>query len=137
MDTISKAKRSWNMSRIRGKDTSPEKLVRSALHQMGFRFSLHRADLPGKPDIVLPKYQTVVFVHGCFWHQHKGCKRCSIPKSNAEYWRSKLQRNVKRFIDVSKQLSAKGWRIIVVWECKTKNPGKLKKNLAKKIRSKG
>jgi DNA mismatch endonuclease (patch repair protein) len=104
---------------------------------MGFRFSLHRADLPGKPDIVLPKYQTVVFVHGCFWHQHKGCKRCSIPKSNAEYWRSKLQRNVKRFIDVSKQLSAKGWRIIVVWECKTKNPGKLKKNLAKKIRSKG
>ncbi|MBU1162905.1 MAG: DNA mismatch endonuclease Vsr, partial [Proteobacteria bacterium] len=87
MDIISKEKRSWNMSRIRGKDTKPEIIVRSMLHRMGYRFRLHRKDLPGKPDIVLPKYKTVIFVHGCFWHRHKGCKYAYTPKSRVKFWK--------------------------------------------------
>jgi DNA mismatch endonuclease (patch repair protein) len=92
-DTISPARRSWNMSRIRSKNTKPEIVVRSTLHKMGFRFRLHRKDLPGTPDIVLPKHNTVIFVQGCFWHRHQGCKYAYTPKSRAEFWEKKFAEN--------------------------------------------
>ena len=95
-DILSKERRSWNMSRIRGSDTKPELLVRSLLHRMGYRFRLHRKDLPGRPDIVLPKYRTVIFVHGCFWHRHKGCKYAYTPKSRTDFWQNKFQGTVER-----------------------------------------
>jgi len=95
-DRLDKEKRSWNMSRIRGKDTKPEIAVRKMLHAAGFRFRLHVKDLPGKPDIVLPKWKTVIFVHGCFWHRHEGCSRCTTPTSNNEYWVKKFEKNVER-----------------------------------------
>ena len=120
-DTISEAKRSWNMSRIKGKDTNPELVVRSTLHKMGYRFRLHRKDLPGKPDIVLPKYKTVIFVHGCFWHQHKGCKFSYKPKTRKKFWEEKLNRNVERDGEAIAKLATLGWTVLVVWECETKD----------------
>lgn len=129
MDNLSKKHRSWNMSRIKGKNTKPELIVRSLLHKMGYRFRLHRKNLPGKPDIVLPKYKTLIFVHGCFWHQHEGCKRATMPKSNEKYWKKKLKGNVSRF-EVNKFiLEQKGWNIIVIWECETKKQLLLEKIL--------
>ena len=121
MDTLSKEKRSWNMSRIRGRDTGPELIVRSALHRLGFRFRLHRKDLPGKPDIVLPKWRTVILVHGCFWHRHEGCPFSYAPKSRKDFWNRKFQKNIIRDQRVQRQLRAMGWRVIVVWECQTRN----------------
>lgn len=109
------------MSRIRSKDTKPEKIVRSLLHRMGYRFRLHRKDLPGKPDIVLPKYRTVIFVHGCFWHRHPGCKGATTPKSRTEWWQAKFDRNVTRDRAHRQELLARGWRVITVWECETKD----------------
>ena len=120
MDKLTPEKRSWNMSRIRSKDTKPEMIVRSLLHRMGYRFRLHVKDLPGKPDIVLPKYKTVIFVHGCFWHRHKGCKYAYNPKSRVEFWQKKFSDNVKRFKTVEKELSKLNWQIIVIWECEIK-----------------
>ncbi|MBF0595387.1 MAG: DNA mismatch endonuclease Vsr [Candidatus Omnitrophica bacterium] len=117
MDHLSKKKRSWNMSRIRSKDTGPEKIVRSFLHRQGFRFRLHVKDLPGKPDIVLPKFKTVIFVHGCFWHRHSRCRLAATPKSNVAFWRQKLDANVTRFKRVSQDLKRAGWRVVVIWEC--------------------
>jgi DNA mismatch endonuclease (patch repair protein) len=96
VDHLTRAKRSWNMSRIRSGNTKPEKVVRSLLHAMGYRFRLHRKNLPGKPDIVLPKYKTVIFVHGCFWHRHPGCKNATMPKTNTEFWEDKLSQNIDR-----------------------------------------
>ena len=122
-DKLSKARRSWNMSRIRGKDTTPEKVVRSALHRMGYRFRLHVKELPGKPDIVLPKYRTVIFVHGCFWHQHKGCKNCTTPRNRREFWVAKLEGNVARDKDHARALSRLGWRVIGIWECEVARGG--------------
>ena len=122
MDTISKRHRSWNMSRIRSKDTSPELHVRSALSRAGYRFRLHRGDLPGKPDLILKKYKAVVFVHGCFWHHHKGCKRANLPKTNRKYWLPKIDRNAVRDEENRKALKKMGWKVIIVWECQTKNP---------------
>jgi DNA mismatch endonuclease, patch repair protein len=121
VDHLTPEKRSWNMSRIKCKDTGPEMLVRSTLHRLGYRFSLHRKDLPGKPDIVLPKYKTIVFVHGCFWHQHKKCTRATIPSSNQDYWIPKLEKNKKRFKEAKKKLRKNGWKIVVIWECETKD----------------
>ena len=121
MDKISPERRSWNMSRIRSKDTAPELRVRSALHRAGYRFRLHVKDLPGKPDIVLPKYKTVIFVHGCFWHRHKGCPEASVPSTNQEYWKKKFQRNVERDKQDQAELKKLGWRVIVVWGCETKS----------------
>jgi len=132
-DHLTKKKRSWNMSRIRAKNTKPEIIVRSFLHRNGFRFRLHRKDLPGKPDIVLKKYNTVIFVHGCFWHQHEGCKRASIPDTNKEYWVPKLEKNKKRFEEVKKNLDELGWNVAVIWECETKNKNKLREIVKKKI----
>lgn len=112
------------MSRIRGKDTVPELTVRKLLHRLGFRFRLHRRDIPGNPDITLPKYRTVVFVHGCYWHRHKECDRGrSVPSTNRKFWLAKFKKNTERDTEVTNQLEAAGWRVLIVWECETK-PGK-------------
>jgi len=107
------------MSRIRGKDTTTERMVRPMLHRMGYRFRLHGKKLPGRPDIVLPKHKTVVFVHGCFWHRHKGCKNCTTPTSNRTFWVKKLEGNAARDRVKERALRRLGWRVIVVWECET------------------
>jgi DNA mismatch endonuclease (patch repair protein) len=132
-DSISKERRSANMSRIKSRDTKPEKTVRSALHRLGFRFRLYRPNLPGKPDIVLPKYKVVIFVHGCFWHQHAGCKRATQPKSNRKYWTPKLKRNIERFYEIKREYRQMGWKVLVIWECEAKKAAKLimKLNLIK------
>ena len=109
------------MSRIRSGNTKPELLVRSLLHRMGYRFRLHRKDLPGKPDIVLPKYKAVIFVHGCFWHHHKGCKYAYIPKTRQEFWEAKFKSNAERDRKVKKELEEKNWGILVIWECELSN----------------
>ena len=126
VDKLTKEKRSWNMSRIRGKDTKPEIIVRSILHKNGFRFRLNRKDLPGKPDIVLPKHQSVIFVHGCFWHRHSRCRFAYNPKSRVKFWQNKFSRNVERDRFVKKELKKMGWKVIVVWECELKNNKKEK-----------
>ena len=105
------------MSRIRSKDTAPEVALRRALHALGFRFRIHRKDLPGKPDIVLPRHRVVIFVHGCFWHRHAGCRIATTPKSNTEFWVEKFERNVARDARSIDLLKAQGWRVIVAWEC--------------------
>jgi len=128
-DHLTKKKRSWNMSRIKSKDTKPELIVRSLLHHLGYRFRLHSKKLPGKPDIVLAKYKTVIFVHGCFWHRHKDCPRATTPKSNQEYWKAKFERNVQRFEEVSKQIQAMGWHVMVIWECELTDIEALTKKL--------
>ena len=119
-DVYSRAKRSEVMGKVRGVDTKPELAVRRLLHAMGYRFRLHRKDLPGTPDIVLPARHAAIFVHGCFWHSHQGCKAAARPASNQEYWGPKLDRNVTR--DRRNQLALRrlGWRVIVVWECRIK-----------------
>jgi len=122
-DTISAERRSWNMSRIRGKDTKPELQFRSLLHKAGFRFRLHVKDLPGKPDIVLPKYKSVAFVHGCYWHRHKGCSLATTPKTRQDFWQKKFNDNVTGDRKVRAQLEQQGWRVFVAWECELKrNP---------------
>jgi DNA mismatch endonuclease (patch repair protein) len=105
------------MSRIRSSNTSPELALRRALHALGLRFRLHRKDLPGKPDIVFPRYKTVVFVHGCFWHRHAGCKVATTPKSNTGFWIEKFDRNVARDSRSRELLEAQGWKVVVAWEC--------------------
>ena len=123
MDSLTKEKRSWNMSRIRSNDTTPELVVRSFLFRQGFRFRLHVKNLPGHPDIVLPKYRTVVEVRGCFWHRHPGCRQATTPSTNAEFWQEKFKRNVDRDRNTEKKLKELGWNLIVVWECELKKDG--------------
>ena len=125
MDRLSPVHRSWNMSRIKSRDTSPELKVRSLLHRMGYRFRLHRKDLPGKPDIVLPRYRTVIFVHGCYWHRHPECKFASTPKSNFIFWENKFKANLERDQRNTELLEKDGWTVNVVWECQVKNEVKL------------
>jgi DNA mismatch endonuclease, patch repair protein len=121
-DVHDKATRSRNMAAIRAKDTKPERIVRSALHRAGFRFRLHRKDLPGKPDILMPKYSAVIFVNGCFWHGHD-CGRFRQPGGeNAEFWREKIDRNRERDERVARELEAAGWRVLTVWECAIEGP---------------
>jgi DNA mismatch endonuclease, patch repair protein len=105
------------MAHIRSKNTKPERIVRSLLHRMGYRFRLYRRDLPGCPDIVMPKYKAVVFVHGCFWHQHKRCRDGVAPKTKQKYWRPKLIGNVQRDKEHVQSLREMGWRVVVIWEC--------------------
>ena len=124
-DHLTSKQRSWNMSLIRAKNTKSELIIRSMLHRMGYRFRLHQKDLPGKPDIVLNKYNTIIFCNGCFWHQHPECKRATIPKTNTQYWIPKLQKNVTHFKEVKAQLTLKGWNVFVIWECETKDIEKL------------
>lgn len=119
-DRISTEKRSWNMSRIKGKDTSPEVSVRSYLFRNGFRFRKNVSSLPGRPDIVLPKYRTVIFINGCFWHHHDGCKYASIPKTRTQFWMAKFERNVFNDKKNRELLEALGWNVITVWECSLK-----------------
>lgn len=119
-DVHTKAQRSYNMSRIKGKDTKPEMLVRRFLHANGFRYKLHDKTLPGKPDIVLPKYKTVIFIHGCFWHGHTNCKYFVVPKTRTEWWLNKIHGNQENDIKSSKALKKDGWSIITIWECKLK-----------------
>ena len=130
IDYLTKEKRSWNMAQIRSKNTKPELIVRSLLHRIGYRFRLHRKDLPGKPDIVLPKYRTVIFVHGCFWHRHKGCKRCTMPKTNRDYWLEKFSHNIVKDGEYIRKLENDGWKVLIVWECETKNILKLEEAMA-------
>ncbi len=133
-DRISPSRRSWNMSRIKGKNTGPEIIVRSQLHRMGFRFRLHRKDLPGRPDIVLPRYRTAVLVHGCFWHRHRNCKYAYNPKSRKEFWKKKFQGNVERDKRNLRELSSFGWRTVVIWECQTADPAKLQRLIRKSFK---
>ena len=109
------------MSRVRGKDTKPEMAVRRMLHQAGYRFRLHRRDLPGTPDLVFPSRKTAVFVHGCFWHRHEHCRRASTPKTRVEFWKEKFHRNVQRDRVNQNRLEQAGWKVIIVWECETTN----------------
>lgn len=113
------------MSRIKGSDTKPELLVRSIVHRLGYRFSLHRRDLPGSPDIVLPKHKKIIFVHGCFWHSHKGCNRSQRPSSNIEFWQHKLEKNIVRDKKNVAELRKKGWAVLILWQCQTRKPEKL------------
>lgn len=118
-DIVTPQKRSAMMSGIRSRDTKPELLVRKGLHKRGFRYKLHDKSLPGKPDIVLPKYHCVIFIHGCFWHKHQ-CHLFKWPSSRTEFWRSKIENNKQYDLAVVNQLLLQGWRILIVWECATK-----------------
>ena len=133
MDSLTPEHRSWNMSRIRSGNTKPERLVRSLLHRMGYRFRLHRKDLPGRPDIVLPGRRTVVLVHGCYWHRHPGCRFAYTPKSNLAFWQAKFNENVNRDQRQYGQLRELGWGVITVWECETKHLHTLAERLHSEI----
>ena len=136
-DIKSKESRSYNMSRIKGKNTKPEILVRQYLFAKGFRYRKNDKRLPGAPDIVLPKYKTVVFVNGCFWHGHAGCKSFVWPQNNADFWRKKLQRNMDRDQENYTLLQSRGWNVITVWECELKSAKRQStlEDLALKIKS--
>lgn len=131
-DVHTAAQRSYNMGRIRGKDTKPEMLVRSFLHRNGYRYRLHVNNLPGKPDIVLPRYRTVIFIHGCFWHAHKNCRYFKLPQTRREWWEEKLNRNIENDRKAVRNLKTDGWKIITIWECSLK-PANLNRSLAKLI----
>ena len=121
--------RSRNMSAIKSKNTKPEIAVRKVLHSMGYRFRLHGKDLPGSPDIVLPKYKTVIFVHGCFWHRHENCKYASTPKTRQEFWNKKFKKNIERDLEIQENIKNIEWRSVVIWECETKNIDNLKEKI--------
>jgi DNA mismatch endonuclease (patch repair protein) len=129
-DVFSKEQRSRVMAKVRGENTSPEMAVRSLIHRMGYRYRLHRKDLPGKPDIVLPRHKKIIFVHGCFWHQHAGCKAADRPASNTEYWTKKLDRNIERDKSNQQKLEELGWQVLVVWECQIKDRAALTQRLS-------
>lgn len=124
VDVLNSKQRRLNMSRIRSKDTKPEILIRSLLHEGGFRFRIHRKDLPGNPDIVLPKHHTIVFVHGCFWHGHK-CHMSKIPETRRDFWLNKISSNNERDRKAVKNLISIGWKVIIIWECSLRGTGKL------------
>ncbi len=129
-DVFTPEKRSWLMSRIRGKNTKPERVVRSLLHRLGYRFTVNgprNRELPGKPDIVLPKFRTVIFVHGCFWHRHKNCRLASTPKTRKAFWKKKFESNVKRDARAVRQLRKLEWKVVTIWECQLKNIDKIEK----------
>ncbi|MGN6268055.1 MAG: very short patch repair endonuclease [Ginsengibacter sp.] len=127
-DVHSKEIRSKNMAAIKGKNTRPEMLVRKFLHANGFRYKLHDKSLPGKPDVVLPKYKTVIFVHGCFWHGHSNCKYYVIPKTRTEWWLNKINGNIVNDNKASQALKKDGWKIYTIWECQLKT-AKVEKSL--------
>jgi DNA mismatch endonuclease (patch repair protein) len=137
MDRLTAERRSWNMSRIKGRDTAPEKRVRSLLHRLGFRFSLRRKDLPGRPDIVLPGRNIAVFVHGCFWHRHSGCRNSVLPKTRAEFWLTKLNGNVERDSRNAAALKELGWKVLTIWECEVENEALLSRKLLRSVAREG
>lgn len=129
MDVLTLEQRQLNMSRIRSRDTAPEMLIRRGLHAAGFRFRLHQRQLPGRPDLVLPRYRTVIFVNGCFWHSH-GCHISRLPDTRREYWQPKLDRTLQRDRDAAHALQSAGWRIVVVWECALRGRVRLAEGVA-------
>ena len=131
IDIVSKEQRSRNMSRIRGRDTRPELVVRRIAHRMGFRFRLYRKDLPGTPDLIFPKHRLAVFVHGCYWHRHNGCRFAYSPKSRVEFWTKKFEQNVERDSRNQTALRDLGWRVLVIWECETRDYGIVEDRLRK------
>jgi len=131
VDVFTSEKRSAIMARIKGENTVPEILVRRIVHSLGYRFRLHADKLPGKPDIVLPRYQKVIFVHGCFWHGHRSCSRSELPTSNVDFWRKKIEGNVTRDKRTMRELRRLGWDVLVVWQCQTKDIARLTRRLEK------
>ncbi|MBD8147456.1 DNA mismatch endonuclease Vsr [Pseudomonas fluorescens] len=132
-DIVTPEQRSWNMSKIKGKDTKPEMIVRSMCHELGLRYRLHRKDLPGTPDLVFRKYRLCLFVHGCFWHRHPGCKYAYTPKSRLDFWLPKLAKNVERDARTQRALEEAGWRAAIIWECQTKDRDTLRAEIQKII----
>lgn len=137
-DRVDSATRSRNMSRIRSKGMKPEMMVRRAAHRLGYRFRLHRRDLPGTPDLVFPSRRKIIFVHGCFWHQHQdpACKAAHTPRSNSAYWFPKLRRNVERDHAAREKLEAEGWQVLELWECETKDKDRVERDLQAFLSSK-
>lgn len=133
-DIFSKAKRSEIMSKISGKETKPEILVRKFLFAQGFRYRKNDKRLPGKPDIVLPKYKTLIFVHGCFWHGHQNCKKSALPLTNHEFWKDKIQKNIERDKLKQKELKKLGWKIITIWQCQIKSRESVEKTLKQTVK---
>ena len=129
MDSVSPEKRSWIMAQVKGRDTKPEKAVRSLLHRMGYRFRLQRKDLQGKPDIVLPKYHTVIFVHGCYWHRHDCPNGRRLPKSRLDFWLPKLEGNRERDLKKQTLLRELGWNVMIIWECMIRDESALRENI--------
>ena len=134
MDIVDSATRARMMSGIRGKNTVPEMLVRRFLHARGYRYRVHRRDLPGKPDLVLPRLKVCIFVHGCFWHRHPGCVYATTPKTRPEFWSEKFHKNVKRDLANIDALEAAGWNVLIVWECHLKNDPDTLERVAEKLR---
>jgi DNA mismatch endonuclease (patch repair protein) len=132
-DRLSPERRSWNMSRICGSNTRPERVVRSLLHRMGFRFRIGNRKLPGNPDVVLVKYRTVILVHGCFWHRHPGCKFAYTPKSRIGFWQQKFRENIARDCRTEALLREAGWRVIVIWECEIGDLPRLRERLQQEV----
>ena len=137
MDIVDRRTRSRMMGTIRGKNTKPELLVRRLAHSLGYRFRLHRGDLPGSPDIAFPKFRSVIFVHGCFWHRHNGCRFCTTPASNLSFWSEKFRRNVERDRQAEAALSSLGWRTMTIWECQTRDPTDLDATLKRYLKGCG
>ncbi|MGQ0589137.1 MAG: very short patch repair endonuclease [Sphingosinicella sp.] len=134
MDTISSEARSENMRRIRGRNTVPELAVRRLLHRRGYRFRLHRKDLPGKPDIVLPRFKTAIFVHGCFWHGHEGCRRSKLPETRAQFWAEKIGWNKQRDARAITALAERGYQSVTIWQCELRDPGAILRRVAEVTR---
>jgi|ERR1041384_8821713 DNA mismatch endonuclease (patch repair protein) len=130
-DKFTPDERSRIMSRVKGKNTQPEKIVRTLLHSLGYRFRLHRKDLPGNPDIVLPRHKRVIFVHGCFWHGHEGCPRAARPTTNVDFWNRKIDGNIKRDKKVRKELRSLDWEILIIWQCQTRSTDALRMRIEK------
>ena len=134
VDRLKSQRRSWLMSRVRGKNTTPEIRVRKAAHALGFRFRLHPSQLPGKPDLVFSIHRFVLFVHGCFWHRHHSCRKASAPSS--DFWRKKFETNVERDTRVTRELKKAGWRVGVIWECQTKDAVKVRERIERMVPAK-
>lgn len=122
VDRLTPERRSWLMSRVRPKDSTPEMRVRKAAHALGLRFRLHRKNLSGSPDLVFPRHRTAIFVHGCFWHRHIGCHKASMPKTRVDFWQAKFDANVERDARAIESLERLGWRVAIIWECEVKTP---------------
>ncbi len=129
LDPLTPDERSRRMSLVRSKDTKPEMRVRRLTHALGYRYRLHRRDLPGNPDMVFPSRKKIIFVHGCFWHRHRGCPRCRLPKTRVGFWKTKLEKNKARDIKNRRELKRLGWNVLVLWECQTEEASSLKKRI--------
>ncbi len=134
-DVFTPAKRSAIMARIKGQNTKPEILIRKLVHSLGYRFRLHQNTIPGKPDLVLPRHEKIIFVHGCFWHGHAGCSRAGLPSTNTEFWKKKILTNRNRDARVRGELHRSGWQVLVIWQCQTKKIESLTKRLKRFLKT--